>query len=239
MDTIKFNKKNSVVIAHRGLSGLERENTNVAFVAAGQRSYFGVETDVYRTLDGKYVLHHDTSTKRTAIDDLTIFESTFDTLRSLQLTDIDGVTKRADLRIPTLEEYVRTCKRYDKVCVLEFKTGYPVEHIAEMVEIIKKEEYLEKVIFISFAYENLTRLHEVVPGHPCQFLAWQWTDDLFDNLQRDGIDLDAYYGLLTEERVAEAHRRGLVVNAWTVDDPKVAEQLAEWGVDQITSNILE
>ena len=156
-----------------------------------------------------------------------------------KITDIDGVTKRADLRIPTLEEYVRTCKRYDKVCVLEFKTVYPVEHIAEMVEIIKKEEYLDKVIFISFAYENLTRLHEVVPGHPCQFLAWQWTDDLFDNLQRDGIDLDAYYGLLTEERVAEAHRRGLVVNAWTVDDPKVAEQLAEWGVDQITSNILE
>ena len=143
MDTIKFNKKNSVVVAHRGLSGLERENTNVAFVAAGQRSYFGVETDVYRTLDGKYVLHHDTSTKRTAIDDLTIFESTFDTLRSLVLTDIDGVTKRADLRIPTLEEYVRTCKRYDKVCVLEFKTVYPVEHIAEMVEIIQELAILE------------------------------------------------------------------------------------------------
>ena len=140
MDTIKFNKKNAVVIAHRGLSGLERENTNVAFVAAGQRSYFGVETDVYRTVDGKYVLHHDTTTKRTAIDDLTIFESTFETLRALRLTDIDGVTKRADLRIPTLEEYVRTCKRYGKVCVLEFKTVYPVEHIAEMVEIIKKEE---------------------------------------------------------------------------------------------------
>jgi glycerophosphoryl diester phosphodiesterase len=58
-------------------------------------------------------------------------------------------------------------------------------------------------------------------------------------LERDGIDLDAYHGILTEERVAEAHRRGLVVNVWTVDDPKVAEKLAEWGVDQITSNILE
>lgn len=239
MDTVKFNKRQAAVIAHRGLSGLERENTNVAFVAAGQRSYFGVETDVYRTLDGRYVLHHDTSTKRTAIDDLTITESTFDTLRSLVLTDNDGVTKRPDLRIPTLEEYVRTCKRYEKVCVLEFKTVYPVEHIAEMVEIIKKEEYLDKVIFISFAYENLLRLREVVPGHPCQFLAWQWTDDLFDTLERDKIDLDAYYGLLTEERIQEAHRRGIVVNAWTVDDPKAAEDLAKWGVDQITSNILE
>ena len=58
MQTIAFKEKGNIkTVAHRGLSGLERENTNVAFVAAGQRSYFGVETDVYRTLDGKYVLH--------------------------------------------------------------------------------------------------------------------------------------------------------------------------------------
>ena len=54
-----------------------------------------------------------------------------------------------------------------------------------------------------------------------------------------GLHVWQEYRTPPEERVAEAHRRGLVVNAWTVDDPKVAEQLAEWGVDQITSNILE
>ena len=34
MDTIKVNRKDVKMIAHRGLSGLERENTNAAFVAA-------------------------------------------------------------------------------------------------------------------------------------------------------------------------------------------------------------
>ena len=34
MNTIKFNKKNVKMVAHRGVSGLERENTNAAFVAA-------------------------------------------------------------------------------------------------------------------------------------------------------------------------------------------------------------
>ena len=38
MNTIKFDKKNALVVAHRGLSGIERENTNAAFVAAGNRS---------------------------------------------------------------------------------------------------------------------------------------------------------------------------------------------------------
>ena len=53
--TVKFNRSSAVkLIAHRGLSGLERENTAAAFVAAGNRAaYFGIETDVYRTVDGQ------------------------------------------------------------------------------------------------------------------------------------------------------------------------------------------
>ena len=35
------------------------------------------------------------------------------------------------------------------------------------------------------------------------------------------------------------HEKGLVINCWTVDDPARAEDLAAWGVDYITSNILE
>ena len=44
MNTIKFEKGNVGVVAHRGLSGIERENTASAFVAAGNRSYYGIET---------------------------------------------------------------------------------------------------------------------------------------------------------------------------------------------------
>ena len=46
MNTVKFEKGQTLVVAHRGLSGIERENTNSAFVAAGNRSYYGIETDV-------------------------------------------------------------------------------------------------------------------------------------------------------------------------------------------------
>ena len=64
MDTIKIEKKNTLMVAHRGVSGLEKENTLAAFVAAGNRSYYGVETDVHRTADGKYVVIHDSDTAR-------------------------------------------------------------------------------------------------------------------------------------------------------------------------------
>ena len=66
MDTIKINKQITRIIAHRGLSGLERENTCAAFIAAANRSYYGIETDVHVTADGKYILIHDDDTTRVA-----------------------------------------------------------------------------------------------------------------------------------------------------------------------------
>ena len=64
VDTIHIDSGNVKMIAHRGLSGLERENTNAAFVAAGMRSYFGIETDIHRTADGQFVVFHDDTTTR-------------------------------------------------------------------------------------------------------------------------------------------------------------------------------
>ena len=44
---------------------------------------------------------------------------------------------------------------------------------------------------------------------------------------------------LTEENVKKLHENGIVINCWTCDDPAAAEKLAAWGVDMITSNILQ
>lgn len=67
MDTIKFDSNAVKMIAHRGLSGIERENTCPAFVAAGNGGYFGIEADVHVTKDGKFVIIHDETTERIGI----------------------------------------------------------------------------------------------------------------------------------------------------------------------------
>ena len=77
MNTIKVENKNVLMIAHRGLSGIEKENTNSAFVAAGNRSYFGIETDIHVTLDGKFVVFHDDTTGRICIDNMEVEKTTF------------------------------------------------------------------------------------------------------------------------------------------------------------------
>ena len=105
MDTVKIEHPNTKLIAHRGASALERENTAAAFVAAGNRSYYGIETDVHRTADGKYILiHDDTTTRVTGDTTLTVEQTDFADLRSLTVMDMDG-KKRGDLVLPTPEEY--------------------------------------------------------------------------------------------------------------------------------------
>ncbi len=90
-------------------------------MAAGNRSYFGIETDVHVTADGQYIIIHDDSTKRVGLDDLTVENSTYETLRSLRLCDKDGKRGRKDLVLPSLAEYIQICKKYEKISVLELK----------------------------------------------------------------------------------------------------------------------
>ncbi len=240
MDTIKINKGNAKIIAHRGVSGLERENTASAFVAAGNRSYFGIETDVRVTADGKFILLHDNDAIRCAGDNIIPEQSTLQTLQSVQLYDMDGKRGRVDLRIPEMVDYIRICKRYDKVGVLEFKGYFSVENMKKVVEIIKEEYCLEKMIFISFSIDNLKNLRAVCPESHCQFLTGEYKQEIIDMLKELKMGIDIWSIALTEEaQVKHLLEEGIEVNVWTVDDKANAEELISWGVQYITSDILE
>ena len=239
MDTIKINSGKTLMVAHRGMSGIEKENTFAAFVAAGNRNHYGIETDVHVTVDGKFVCIHDDTTGRVAIDNLVVEESTFDTLRNLLLTDIDGKKGRTDLRIPTLQEYIQICKKYDKVAVLELKNHFPEEDVIRIIEIIQQEGYLSNVIFISFDFENMLTIRRLLPKQRAQYLTVKYSEELVEQLVNERLDLDILHEALTKENIEYMHSRGIVINCWTVDDPARGEELASWGVDFITSNILE
>lgn len=239
MDTIKFDKKNVKMVAHRGLSGIERENTNAAFVAAGNRSYFGIETDTHITADGKFIITHDASTVRLSGIDANVEELPFEAVRGIRLWDRGTKKIRSDLTLPTLEEYIRICKRYEKVSVLELKGAGNIESYTEMVELIKAIGHFENTIFISFGRENCLMIKEIAPEAKVQYLISNWSDELLPFMKEKGIDLDIYYGSVTQELVDLIHENGLEINCWTVDKPEDGERLAAMGVDYITSNILE
>ena len=237
-DTIHVNLPGVKMVAHRGVSGLERENTCSAFVAAGNRSYFGVETDIHRTADGRYIVYHDDNLVRLLGDERVVEEMTFDELRALRLTDLDGHA-RGDLLLPTLEEYVHICKKYDKDCVLEIKNHFEPEDIDNVIAIIRGIGWLERTIFISFDLPNMICIRERLPQQRAQYLVSTFGDDLLDILTGHHLDLDIKYSSLSAEQVRACHEAGIQVNVWTVNEAADAERLAGYGVDFITSNILE
>lgn len=243
MDTVKFEKGSVKVVAHRGVSGIERENTCPAFVAAGNRSYFGVETDVYATSDGKFALIHDKTTERVSAGahNVDVEQTDFEEIKKLALPDRDGTFCRRDIFIPSLEEYIRICQKYGKICVLELKSRFKEEELIRMAEEIRQIGYLESVIFISFSFENCVNARRLLPNNKIQWLMdnVKITEEHVQKMLRHRLDLDICCTALDKETVEMLHANGIEVNCWTCDDKETAERLALMGVDYITSNILE
>ncbi len=241
MNTVKIRAGKTRMIAHRGMSGLECENTAAAFVAAGNRTYFGIETDVRLTGDGEFILSHDDSTLRTSGAEHIISASRFDELREVRLLDKGGDGVRHDLVLATPREYFAICRKYEKQAVLEIKGTMQREALSRLVGEIRECGWLARTTFISFGFENLVILRELCPENEIQYLVDHIDDPraFIACLTAHHFDLDIHHKALSREVLDLCHAAGISVNAWTVDGPKRAEELVSMGIDFITSNILE
>ncbi len=68
MKPIEYAGIKPLMMAHRGLSGVERKNTCPAFVPTDGRDYSCVETDVHVSADEPYVICRDSDLARTYVE---------------------------------------------------------------------------------------------------------------------------------------------------------------------------
>lgn len=242
MDTIKINKKNTLLIAHRGVSDIEQENTYASFLLAAFKSYYGIETDVHVTKDNKFILCHDDNIKRVTGVDKIIEESTYDELRKIPIYDKNGKYSKYSY-LPNLEEYINICKSFNKYAVLELKGSMTETNLQDIYNIIKNLNYLSKMIFISFNKNNIKILKNIYPEGKYQFLndidteeKKKETIDFAKELNID-VDVNSYY--ITQEFINKCQKENIKINVYTVNEIDDAKKLIEMGVNYITSNILE
>ncbi|MBR2442338.1 MAG: hypothetical protein IKB20_04680 [Clostridia bacterium] len=224
-------------VAHRGLSGLTLENTVQAFELAGQSEHYGIEADVRVTADGRYIIFHDSDLERIAGLDIEIEKTDYDTLRALRFKDPYADTDE-EFYLPSLEEYIEICVRYDKQSVLELKGDMTLEEVCGVVAVIQGYGWFERTTFISFSAENLLRLKEGYPTASAQYIIEEWTDENVNFMIENQIDADLRWDLVKSRRVKQLHNAGLQVNCWTVDGQLCAAAMVMCGVDFITTNIL-
>ena len=239
MDTIKVNKKNTLLIAHRGLSGLERENTCASFIAAGNRSHFGIETDVHLTKDGIFVISHDSNPKRVSPYSLEIKETNFNDLRKIDYYDLDSTITKPYLKMPTLKEYLEICEKYNKHSVIEIKPTLTLKEIKLLLKEILSLRSINDFTIIAFDLKNLIKVRKLNKDIKIQYLASKYSDKLIEECLKYNMGIDIHYALLTDEVIKKFKDNNIIINAWTVNNPETAKSLIESGIDFITTNIIE
>ena len=212
------------VVAHRGASRAERENTLRAFQRARDLGADGVELDVRRTADDVLVVHHDPRLG----DGRVILETPSGELPA---------------HIPTLSDALDAC---DGMWVnLEIKNDEtepdfdPSEWVAaQTMALLAERGESERWLMSSFRIETMDRCRQLAPDVRTAWLTSVVPDDVVEILIAKGhVALHPWVRLLTKDVVDRCHAAGIAVNTWTCDDPDRMRELIDWGIDGICTNV--
>lgn len=228
------------VIAHRGGRWPETsENTLPAFAASARAGVHWMETDVHASADGVLFAAHDADLDRIAgVPHL---------IRDLRASEVDRIDLLHGGRLPRLSDLL------DALPDVEWNIDVKAPHsIGPMVRFVRTRHAEDRLRLASFSDATLTRLREALPGVrtsagtgetarfalgalPC--LPAQGLLGLPPGLDALQVPM-RWKGLpvVTEDFVARAHRVGLVVHVWTIDDPADMLTLARLGVDGIVTD---
>lgn len=224
-------------VAHRGGSRYAPENTLPAFRLALDEGVRALECDVQRTRDGHLVVIHDQTVERTTNGRGAVPSLTLEALRRLDAGSWFGPAF-AGTMVPELDE-VLDLVRGRALLQIEIKnapTFYDgIER--ELVEAIRRRGMEEDVLFMSFDHQSVRTVRDLSPRSPCGIIYAARLVDAPSAARAAGADaLCIDWEFVTPDVVDAAHRAGLHVLVWTVDDEADARHCLALGVDGITSN---
>jgi glycerophosphoryl diester phosphodiesterase len=224
--------------AHRGASGHSPENTMLAFRYAFELGADAIECDVQLSADGAPVIIHDATVDRTTNGTGLVAELSLEYLRHLDAG--------AGEQIPELADVLALCRERGKQVNLEVKadTLEQAHRIAEVVgEALESGGYADLALVSSFWLPVLPTLKSAYPHLRVATLhsgmRWRLLN-MITAARTNGADaLHPDIKLASRALVESAHAVGLRVNIWTVDDARLIQRLASWGVDGIFTNFPE
>lgn len=142
------NNNEALFIAHRGLNTVAPENTLPAFRKAVEAGFIALETDVAVTSDGEYVLIHDSTVDRTTDGTGTVTAMTLSELKALDAGSWFS-SKYADVKIPTLDEFLSFCVTANVIPMIEIKGGFSKGRLETLVDKINEYGLGKRSIIIS------------------------------------------------------------------------------------------
>ena len=222
-----------IPVAHRGGAAEQPENTMAAFAAAVEMGYRYVETDVHATADGMLVAFHDHILDR--VTDMT------GEVAQLPYADVRRARVGTD-PIPLLDDILSTWP--------DLRVHIDAKHLAAaapLVAAIERNAAQDRVCVGSFSDRTVHALRRLSQGRIC---TWMGRAEIL-SLRLASVGLPTPRSaagctqvpvrqgrlLLVDRRLVDtAHRRGIGVHVWTINDRDEMERLLDLGVDAILSD---
>ena len=215
------------VLAHRGASAVEVENTLLAFRRAKAFGAHAVELDVRLCKSGEMIVHHN---------------PVLSDGRQISLLNKDELPSH----VCTLAEALDAC---DGMWVnIEIKNDEaepdfdPTEKLAgKMVAMLRGRGAPNQWLISSFRRETIDAVHALWPELPTAWLTTTVEDAQAESVAAD-LRASGHSALhpnvrtLTQHVVNTMHLHGLSVNTWTIDDPVRMAELLECGIDGLCTN---
>lgn len=217
------------VLAHRGASAVEKENTISAFRHAVLIGSDAAELDVRRTIDGILVVHHNAT-----LDDGQIISQ----VKYLELPD----------HVCTLDEALDACAPMWVNIEIKNDSREPDFDASESIAdqtitcLERRPEGDDRWLISSFSRKTIDRCQQLRPTIATAWLTFGVRPEEFDLVLPDLVKsghsaLHPWVNLVTRETINACHQHGLALNTWTCDDPVRMEELMLWGVDGICTNV--
>ena len=225
-----FAASRPLVFAHRGGSALAPENTIAAFDNGLALGADGLELDVHLSRDGVVVVHHDRTLNRTTTLAGPIAERNADELRRAEVPSLAEVLARyTDVRI-----------------IVEMKVNR-AELAAATIDVIRRAGSVDRVCLVSFGWRVLSAARTIEPRIATSAAREEVRWWLYRSWCRWPVARVGYTGFQVPERSGQtrvisprfvdyAHRAGLGVQVWTVDEEEDARRLLGWGVDALITD---
>lgn len=223
-------------IAHRGYSGLYYQNSALAFEKATEEDFFyGIETDLWLTSDGKWICCHDETPF--ADKSIKITEITFTQARNIAadpaLASPDVLSVQPTY-LASLDEYLDILAASDKVAIIELKFLATTEQLTELHNIVSSKLPDDRFQYIAFDEINAKRLEKINAEIVTQRLDSYGVFGFFSTTA--GINIGVSYKSCTKALVNAAHSNKCFINVYTVNDSTLAQKYIDMGVDFITTN---
>lgn len=223
-----------IAIAHRGGAGVHPENSVAAFDHSIALGFTHLETDVHATADGRAVAFHDDQLDRVTDAAGRICDLPWSQVRQARIAGREP--------IPLLEELLErfSTARFN----LDPKSDAAV---GPMVEVIERANALDRVCVTSFSGRRTTRVVRALGPGLCHGAGPLGIARVM--LRSVGLPVPGPRAqvaqvpvksgpvpIVTRRFVRAAHRGGMAVHVWTVDDPAEMERLLDLGVDGIMTD---